>query len=143
MTRSERREVKEKERGRERREEGFYRSLMLFHPLPLFCARNTKNLTFPSSASLPRFSRVSSPPPLTLTLQSFLVLRPFFLLRFSSNIPMEPNGATFLVTSFYNLIPANDGALTEYRLFRRDKFYFFPKLRTDLLFSICLFLFLF
>lgn len=59
----------EKEREREEKKETrerFYRPLMPFHPLPLFCGRNTKNLTFPSSAPpVPRFS------PPALTLQSF------------------------------------------------------------------------
>lgn len=90
--------------GRETRER-FYRPLMLFHPLPLFCGRNTKNLTFPSSASFPPPTSPADPP--VLTLQSFRSLPchvPFFLLRFSRNIPTERTlrRSSFLVTSSYN-----------------------------------------
>lgn len=96
---------RKRKRGRETRER-FYRPLMPFHPLPLFCGRNTKNLTFPSSA--PPVPRFSSP---ALTLQSF---RSFYVLfSFSASRAIFPRSGRCDVVvprdKFLQLEPANDG----------------------------------
>lgn len=116
-------EKRKRTSGRETRER-FYRPLMPFHPLPPFCGRNTKNLTFPSSV-LPLSHANSSIFPLTR------VLRSFFPTSASRAIfPRSGRCATssFLRDKFLQLEPANDGyrQVPAAGLFGRDKSYFFP-----------------
>lgn len=117
-------EERERERKKERRttRERFYRSLMPFHPLPLFCTRNTKNLTFPSSAF-----------PLILPLlalpanSSIFPLVLYVLFPFSASRAIFPRSerrrSLWQVSYNWNL---RTTGTDRYRLFGRDKSYFFP-----------------
>lgn len=103
---------------------------MPFHPLPLFYGRNTKNLTFPSSAPpVPR----SSPP--ALTLQSFRSCYVLFSFRLSRNILTKRTvrRRRSSVTSSYNWNLRTTGT-DRYWLFGRDKSYFFPSTDPNLYF---------
>lgn len=102
---------------------------MPFHPLPLFCGRNTKNLTFPSS--LPFLASVLPRQLFNLSARATSFFPSSLLAQYSH----EADGATssFLVTSSYNWNLRTTGT-DRYRLFGRDKSYFFPSTDPNLYF---------